>query len=922
MADEGSYKPRLAADRGRAPLGSSLSRYTGGFLVAMGLLVLSGLAAFWSTVRLSETRALLQRSYDIKAVLDDTDTSLNKVQSARLAHVLDPRPRHRQHFVDAKMRLEEDLAKLGSLITVQEQQRRLSRLRSLIAKRMRFLNRSMDAEAVPTDAEQRAISEESEATSQAIRTLIAEMQVATDAIRKERQVADRSVQRWATWASSGSLLAGFVILSIGFIWIARLVGERERAVSGLKESEARFRAGFEVATIGKAQIDPRTGFFVRVNRKLCDMTGYDEAELLGMTTLELTHPDDRERDRQAIRLFVQGTVAQHEAEMRCVRKNGTTIWVSVTASMIRDAEGSAVCAVCTIIDITARRRAEEILRERALVASVKADVASALGRGQALPDLLRAALEQVVERLEVASIQVWTVDPSRSHLELTAMVGSPPREPERSERLLFGEGLIGRVATTRRPHVRSAIDGDQAESGAAWVAAERRAAFAGYPLLLAGEVVGVLAIFARRELPTFALDAFSDVAEEIARAVDHDRTDLERAVLLRTTQQARVDAEAASRAKDDFLSILSHELRTPLNAVLGWTELLRMGAIEAAEVDQALETIEQNALRQSRLISDILDVSRIVEGRLKLDTAPCRVADVVEAAVDTVRHAAVAKSIELEIALGETPEIVLDATRIQQVLWNLLSNAIKFTPKGGTVRVELGDAGSHVRIVVSDTGCGISSGFLPHLFERFTQEDVSSTREQGGLGLGMAIVRHLVELHGGSVTAESPGPDRGASFLVRLPYSPGTAADARAREEVADDPDVAPAGGARPLSDLRVLVVDDERDTLTAVERALGFFGACVVTATSAADALAKLSEHPPDVLVSDVAMPGEDGYSLIQKVRSRPPDKGGAVPAVALTAFAGAEDRRRLLAAGFQVHLPKPVEPRRLVSTITQLVG
>jgi PAS domain S-box-containing protein len=915
-----SSLPLLAADA--APAGDVLSarHYTSAFLLALGLLVLSAVAALWNTVGLSQTRGLVERSYQVRSALESVHTYLNQAESARRGSAFAAPATNRRLFEDAKTHLAGGLARLDQLVTVPEQRERLERLRKLIQKRMRPLQHSMDAPASIDSARRAEITEEGSSIMDGIREVIAEMRVATDGIRQAHQAAERSVQRWATWVSSASLLAAFGILSMGFVWITRLVRSREEALRSLRDSETDFRASFEVATVGKAQIDAATGYFLRVNQTFCDITGYERAELLRMRVPNLIHPDDRARDRERLEPFLRGTAPRYEAEKRYLRKNGSVIWVSMSAAMIQDGEGRPLHSIATITDVTMRRRAEEALHERALVASVKAEVASALGRGEALSDLLRRALGCIVERLEVASIHVWSLDATSSLLDLQVMVGLRPEGIAPPPRIPVGDRLIGRVAATRRAYMTNSLPQDPGLRDGAWVEREHLVAFAGYPLLIAGELLGVLAVFARQPLPDYALDAFRDIAEEIARAVQHERLDVERAHLLRQTQQAHQHAEAASRAKDDFLSILSHELRTPLNAVLGWTELLRMGAVEGADVDEALATIEQNALRQSQLISDILDISRVVEGRLKLETERSQLGEIVEAAVDTVRHAAVAKSIALEVTLGATPAIVVDATRIQQVLWNLLSNAIKFTPKGGAVRVELHDGGSHAVMVVTDSGRGISAEFLPHIFERFTQEDASSTRSQAGLGLGMAIVRQLLELHGGSVSAASPGLGAGATFTVRLPYSPSTAvASADLLRTTPDEVLVTP--GSKPLHDLRVLVVDDERDTLSAVERALGFFGASVITATSAADALRKLAENPPDVLVSDVAMPGEDGYSLIEKVRSRRPEEGGRVPAVALTAFAGAEDRRRLLAAGFQLHLPKPVEPIRLATAISQLV-
>ena len=377
--------------------------------------------------------------------------------------------------------------------------------------------------------------------------------------------------------------------------------------------------------------------------------------------------------------------------------------------------------------------------------------------------------------------------------------------------------------------------------------------------------------------------------------------------------------------KDEFLGTLSHELRTPLNAILGWSQVLARSTPTPEELADGLKKIERNARAQAQIIEDLLDMSSIISGKVRLQLRDVDLSEAVRAAVDTVRPAADAKDVRIEVAIDPVAGAInADPNRLQQVLWNLLSNAVKFTPRGRSVCIKVGRGVSHVSVEVIDTGQGISPEFLPHVFDRFRQADASSTRRHGGLGLGLAIVKQLVELHGGGVTAESAGEGRGTTFTVLLPVATVHATDRPPPERQSSKANavIASAEQRNRVRGARLLVVDDEEDSRDLLKRLLEDCGAVVSTAKSAEAAFAQVSESPPDVLVSDIGMPVEDGYTLIRRIRGLDDDHGGNIPAVALTAYARPEDRAHSKDAGFQRHVAKPVEPAELIAAVATLVG
>jgi signal transduction histidine kinase/ActR/RegA family two-component response regulator len=399
----------------------------------------------------------------------------------------------------------------------------------------------------------------------------------------------------------------------------------------------------------------------------------------------------------------------------------------------------------------------------------------------------------------------------------------------------------------------------------------------------------------------------------------------ERERLLQQEKAAREEAEVASRMKDEFLATISHELRTPLTSILGWATMLTNRSLSESQTLRAVQVIQQSAKSQARLVDDILDTSRIITGRLKLDAQPVDIEQVFQAAVDVIRPSADVKRITLRVRIDDKGGTILgDANRLQQVIWNLLSNAVKFTDEGGSIEARLSRAGGQIEVSISDTGIGIDPRFLPYIFERFRQADSTSTRRYGGIGLGLAIVRHMVEMHGGSVSASSPGIGLGSTFTVKFPaMAPARPEPAKTRERKPESKppvDRKYAQACQRLDGVRVLVVEDHLDTLEMLGIILDKCGAKVISTSSARDALKALEDNHPDVLVSDLAMPDQDGYDLIAQVRSRTPEQGGTIPAVALSAYTRPEDRTHALAAGFQKHVAKPVNPEELIAVVAGL--
>ncbi|MDQ3916983.1 MAG: PAS domain S-box protein [Acidobacteriota bacterium] len=728
----------------------------------------------------------------------------------------------------------------------------------------------------------------------------------------------------------------------GFVKVARDQTKRKLA----EETRLRLAAIVELSDDAIISKD-LTGRITSWNAGAEQVFGYTEAEAVGRPVTIIIPPELREEEEGIMRRLRAGGRIEHFETVR-VDKQGRRIDVSLSISPIKDAEGLIVGASKIARDISERKRAEEErLRLLENERRARAEAEAAQRRAAFLAEssaVLSSSLDYQttvasVARMVVPDLADWCrVDllDEKGAIRRLAVAHSD------SSKVKWADELERRYPTDPEaergvPHVlrtgESELYTDIPEEMLAQAAKDdehlrvmREVGFTSamiVPLTARGRTVGAVSLISAESGRRYGPEDLA-FAEELARrcalAIDNAR-------LYGEAQAARAAAEQANRTKDDFLATLSHELRTPLTSILGWARMLTTTRLDAENTARALESIERNARAQGRLIDDILDVSRIITGKLRLDVRPVDLASVIEGAVESVRPAAEAKGIRLQRVLDTGPQVVSgDPERLQQVVWNLLSNAVKFTPKGGRVQVRLERINSHVEIVVSDTGRGINADVLPHVFERFLQADSSTAREHGGLGLGLAIVRHLAELHGGTVRAESAGEGQGATFTLDLPLMivrPPQTAVAREEERVHPTADTDEQLVCPPeLEGLHVLFVDDEEDARALLTTILESCGARVTAVGSAREALDELGREKFDVLLSDIGMPGEDGYWLIKKVRKLPTERGGQIRAAALTAYARAKDRLRVLRSGYQMHVPKPVEPAELVAVVANLAG
>jgi PAS domain S-box-containing protein len=637
------------------------------------------------------------------------------------------------------------------------------------------------------------------------------------------------------------------------------------------------------------------GIITSWNKGAERLFGYTASEILGQPITILIPPDHQDEEERILEQLKRGERVDHYETVR-LRKDGTLFDVSLTISPIKNSNGQIIGASKIARDITERKRLEEALQRN------EAEFRRLL---EGLPAAAYTCnAEGLITYFNQRAVEMW---------------GRTPKLNDPEDRFCGSFKL-------------SLPDGTPIRHNQCWMALalDEDKKYNGYEMMIECPDGSRLSVLAHA-------NPIHDLSGRVIGAVnvlvdisDRKRAETEREEMLLKEREARAAAQAANRSKDEFLSIVSHELRSPLNSILGYNRMLRSNPLDAAQIKQTCDIIERNARLQLRLIEDLLDTARIVSGKLRLDMRPTDIVPVLADALDVVRPAAEAKGVELRSHYGLKPEVVTgDAVRLQQVICNLLSNAIKFTPVGGLVELRLERSNGEIRVVVSDTGAGIKPEFLPYVFDRFRQADSSNSRRHGGLGLGLTLVKHLVELHGGTIEVASEGAGRGSKFTVTLPLAAQTGffeiePPVLRTESTIQLPDTMTIEG------VRVLVVDDQEEARGVLADFLSECGAIVTAVSSGDEALAILAHppggEPPDLLVCDIAMRDEDGYAVLSRVRAFEAERGVTIsqriPAIALTAMARSEDRLRALSAGFRMHVAKPVEPAELVVVIASLVG
>ena len=705
-----------------------------------------------------------------------------------------------------------------------------------------------------------------------------------------------------------------------FIGIARDVSERKKAEALLLESEQKFATLAEVVPqlVWMAEAD---GFIFWYNRNWYEYTGTTPADMEGWGWQSVHDPEMLPQVMEGWQASIQ-TGQPFKMEFPIRGRDGQFRWFLTRVNPLRNSEGRIVRWFGTNTDIDEQRRLDQrnrfIIQLDETVRSLETPEEITLTLARLLGEYLDA------DRCAYAEVEAdedhFVIPGDYTKGDIHSIVG-------RYSMADFGATVL-RLMRENQPYVVHDVDTDPQVTKDD-LAAYRMTAIQAVicvPLHKNNRFSACMAVHQktpRKWLPE-EVELVSFVANRFWESIERARTVKILHESFAREQTARHQAEEANRLKDEFLAMLSHELRTPLNAILGWSQMLQTNNPGESQRKKALATIERNARSQSQLIDDLLDVSRIITGKLRLDVRAVDLPGVIVAAVDSVRPAAEAKNIRLQILLDpQAGPISGDPDRLQQVVWNLLSNAVKFTPKAGRVQVRLERVNSHIEISVSDTGKGIEPDFLPFVFDRFRQSDGSMTRRHGGLGLGLAIVRQLVELHGGMVSVSSAGEEQGSTFTVSLPLLPVRREPESAVPRVHPKAENGSFQDCPPeLNDLRVLLVDDEADSRDLLSLVLDSCGANVTTVSSAAEALQAINGEKFDALISDIGMPEEDGFSLIGKIRQLADEQGGNIPAIALTAYARAEDRVQALRSGFQMHIAKPVEATELVVAVANLAG
>ena len=692
--------------------------------------------------------------------------------------------------------------------------------------------------------------------------------------------------------------------------------DRQKIEAALQESEARFKSFAENSndTIWITEADEYRLTYVSPSFE--NMWGRSCDEIYEDLTrfISFVHPEDRDRIFAGWQQCAREVVVQ---EYRVIRPNGTMIWIRDRGFPLYNKQGDLIWIGGIAEDITEVKQAEAIMKADLRNTQILQELSTRLiyeDNIQVFYDEIAAAAVALVES-DGGCFQI--LDEATQELILIATKGLEARISKYFYRVNANCNSSCGVALSAGRRTFVNFDSNDNLDGLLQILLEEGFLCAQSTPLVSrsGQLLGMVSTHWRKHhQPSERELRFLDLlARQAADLLDRRRSEIERERLLVSERTARTAAEQASRVKDEFLAIVSHELRSPLNPILGWAMLLQTGNLAPDETTEAVDIIAKNAKLQAELINDLLDISRILRGKLSLNVVPVDLVQTIQAAIETVRLAAEGKSIQIKTNLEpDIGRVSGDPNRLQQILWNLLSNAVKFTPSGGRVEVRLEKLDSIARVTVSDTGKGIDPDFLPYVFNYFCQENGTATRKHGGLGLGLAIVNHLVQLHGGTIQVDSAGLEQGATFTLKLPL---------ALDSVAEE-DNSSTKSASNLDGIGILLVEDNADTRDLIAFVLEQSGAKTIAVASARKALETLNHFQPDILLSDIGMPEMDGYRLMRQIRALPPERGGNIKAIALTAFAAEIDYQQAMSAGFQEHISKPIMPDKLIMTISSLLN